>query len=402
MKRKQKKILYCILLLILFGGIGCLADRIPFYLFPESEEMEVFTVFSLEWWQGMLPLIIIVFAGLLLAVIILKFYRWKNKNLKHRESDVRLFHIGTSKKGKPSWFSVLRWSCMIVSSGLIIYGGKLFQQTFHGVEIPIFACPFNEEQLIGASCYYLSHIQILLEEGATKIIIFLLSFLGSSILLGRILCGFICPMGFVQDVINGCRQKLHMESVDTDEKMYQKLNLVKFLLLIVFLGLGFLGGDFCRICPAVTLSPAFAGFHVSLYVSGFFMIILTALSFLKRRSFCNICPLGYLLGLLHRFSLFKLKKNGVSCTECGACYEACPMGIKSILTTREGKDEKNIDVTTADCIMCGECIRKCPENDALSLTFAGKKVYTASRMAYMRENTINKFGKEKRHGLFGR
>ena len=76
------------------------------------------------------------------------------------------------------------------------------------------------------------------------------------------------------------------------------------------------------------------------------------------------------------------------CDECGACYEACPMGIKSVFTVREGKgkyDIQCIDVTTSDCIMCGECVRRCPENNALAITFCGKKIYTADRMKFMKQ-----------------
>jgi formate hydrogenlyase subunit 6/NADH:ubiquinone oxidoreductase subunit I len=61
------------------------------------------------------------------------------------------------------------------------------------------------------------------------------------------------------------------------------------------------------------------------------------------------------------------------------------MGIKSIFTVREGKNERAVDVTTADCIFCGECIRKCPEDGALYMTLAGVKLYNASRMAFLRE-----------------
>ena len=63
------------------------------------------------------------------------------------------------------------------------------------------------------------------------------------------------------------------------------------------------------------------------------------------------------------------------------------MGIKSIFTVREGKkgELRKIDVTTPDCIMCGECVRRCPENNALAITFCGKKVYNADRMKFMKQ-----------------
>ena len=60
------------------------------------------------------------------------------------------------------------------------------------------------------------------------------------------------------------------------------------------------------------------------------------------------------------------------------------MGIRSVFTLREGKNERAIDVTTADCIFCGECIRCCPEDVALFMTLAGVRVYQASRMKFMR------------------
>ena len=54
------------------------------------------------------------------------------------------------------------------------------------------------------------------------------------------------------------------------------------------------------------------------------------------------------------------------------------MGVKIIYTEREKSD-----VTDMNCIMCGECIRKCPENNALAMTFVGKKIYSASRKQVM-------------------
>ena len=104
--------------------------------------------------------------------------------------------------------------------------------------------------------------------------------------------------------------------------------------------------------------------------------------------------LGYLLGLPHRVSLARLKKDAVACTECGACYEACPMGIRSVFTLREGKNERAIDVTTADCIFCGECIRRCPEDGALFMSLAGIRVYQASRMQFMKDYASRKQGEK--------
>lgn len=109
-------------------------------------------------------------------------------------------------------------------------------------------------------------------------------------------------------------------------------------MILLFFGIGFMGGNFCNFCPAITVSPILVGIGVSLYVSGFLMILILIGGFFKRKLFCNICPFGYLVGLFHKISPFRIKKDCTACTECGACYEACSMGIKMIYTEREKAD----------------------------------------------------------------
>lgn len=281
---------------------------------------------------------------------------------------------GRVKGQKKFGFMTVRWGVMIVAFFLIIFGGILFDARITAISIPAFFCPANGQQLTEASCYFLSHIQTLLQMPLKDILLFVVSTVGFTLLFGRMICGFLCPMGLVQDIMHAIRQKTKVEGISMTEKMYKGLLPVKWTMVFLMLGLSFVGGSFCDICPALTLSPAFVGMKVSLYVSGFMMVVILIGSFFKRRIWCNICPLGFLLGLAHKISPFRIKKNCQSCTECGACYEACPMGIKTIYTERE-----KADVTDMNCIMCGECVKKCPEDQALSMTIAGHPFYTASR-----------------------
>lgn len=288
-------------------------------------------------------------------------------------------------------FNFLRWSVMAVSFVLLIYGARIAGRWFSDVMLPVFSCPYNQDQLIGSSCYMLSHLSFLSDYSLREILLFVGGFLLSAVVLGRILCGFVCPLGFLQDIVHEIRQAFHAEGIALTEKLYAVLRLIKWVMLLIFLGIGFLGGNFCDFCPALALSPAFAGFQISLYFSGFLMVAVIVASFFKRRAFCNVCPLGYLLGILHKFSLFRLKKDCQACTECGACYEACPMGIKSIYTERE-----KTDITTSDCILCGECVRQCPEDNAIAITFCGRRVYASSRLKFMRRAATR--ARRKRHG----
>lgn len=358
-------------------------------------QVEAVTIFTRRWLSAMMPFGIIILLSVLCIVldIFLRKHLYEKENMPAGKTGIIAKDM--LERRLTFGFETVRWGVMILSFALLIFGSRLTGRVFSNIKLPVLACPYNLDQLTGAGCYYLSNLDVLFSRGWNEILAFFGSFIVCAVLLGRVLCGFICPLGFIQDVVYEVRQALHIEGISLNERMYAVLRLIKWIMLIIFLGLGFVGGSFCDFCPAMVLSPALAGFKLSLGLGGFVMVAVLVSGFFKRRCFCNICPMGYVLGLAHGISFFKLKKDAIACTECGACYEACPMGIKSIFTLREGKgDVRNIDVTTADCIMCGECIRRCPENKALSMTFCGKRIYTADRMKFMKRNTSGRKGKK--------
>ena len=279
-----------------------------------------------------------------------------------------------------SLFMTLRYLILISFSFLMIFGGYLFGKKVEWIGIPLLSCPWNRSQPLEASCYFLSHPGKLLELPLLEIILFILTTLGFTALLGRAICGFLCPMGLVQDAMDKLRRRARIGGISPNLRLTNKLALIRWALVILFLGIGFVGGDFCTFCPAISVSPLLAGMSTSLYVSGFVMILVLMGSFFKRRLWCNVCPLGYLMGQFHKISLFRIRKDTTACTECGACYEACPMGIQSIYTERE-----KIDVTEATCILCGECVRRCPEDGALHLDIGKLPIYQASRMRLLAE-----------------
>ena len=350
-------------------------------------QVEADTIFTARWLSAMLPfgIIILISAVCITLDLFLRKLLYKNEKLPIGKTGI----MSRDKRRKRFvfGFETIRWIIMILSFALLIFGSRLTGTVFSNVQLPVFACPYNLDQLTSSGCYMLSHLDVLVSSWK-EILAFFGSFLVCVVLLGRVLCGFVCPLGFIQDVAHEARQALHIEGISLNERLYAVLRMAKWVMLIIFLGIGFVGGNFCDFCPAMALSPALAGFKLSLGLGGFVMVVVLVSGFFKRRCFCNICPLGFILGLTHKISLFKLKKDAVACTECGACYEACPMGIKSVFTVREGKgkyDIQCIDVTTSDCIMCGECVRRCPENNALAITFCGKKIYTADRMKFMKQ-----------------
>ncbi|MBQ6431503.1 MAG: 4Fe-4S binding protein [Oscillospiraceae bacterium] len=183
------------------------------------------------------------------------------------------------------------------------------------------------------------------------------------LLLGRVICGFLCPFGLIQELLHKIPTKKVKKSPLT-----RKLSRLKYVILLVFAvaipawfalkNLPLPG--FCKyICPAGTLEGAVllllhpANGALRAMTGGLFWwkltllaTILTACVFVYR-AFCRfLCPLGALYGLLSRLALLGVKVDAGRCTDCGACVRVCPMDIRR--------------VGDRECVQCGTCISVCP------------------------------------------
>ncbi len=181
--------------------------------------------------------------------------------------------------------------------------------------------------------------------------------------LGRVICGFLCPFGLIQELLHKLPTKKVKKSPLT-----RKLTRTKYIILLVFVFLiPILYAirhvplpAFCKyICPAGTLEGAVtlllhpANGDLRAMVGGLFWlkisvmaIILIACVFIYR-AFCRfLCPLGALYGLFSRIALLGIKVDPAGCTDCGACVRVCPNDIR-----KAGDSE---------CIHCGQCIDVCP------------------------------------------
>jgi ferredoxin len=97
------------------------------------------------------------------------------------------------------------------------------------------------------------------------------------------------------------------------------------------------------------------------------LIGLGVLSLLTKNFWCRyLCPYGALLGLVSRFSPFKVRRNEEKCIHCHACTTHCPTQIDV-----ENKDA----VKSEECFGCLTCVSRCPAEGALELAaISGKKV----------------------------
>ncbi len=173
-------------------------------------------------------------------------------------------------------------------------------------------------------------------------------------LFGRMVCGWICPFGWFQELVG----RLHA----------RKLTLPRWLgypryavLVVVALVVAFYTGQpwFCKLCPQGFLEGGIpqpllrpelrAGIGWLWYTKLAVFVLVVLGSLFVRRPFCALaCPLGAVYSLMHRYSLWRTVLIRDKCTDCGWCVRACPQGI-----------DPREDLDGHLCIGCLEC-QKCP------------------------------------------
>ncbi len=195
-------------------------------------------------------------------------------------------------------------------------------------------------------------------------------------LFGRLICGFLCPFGFVQDLLHKIPSPKPRLPHRLDKTLrygkYVTLAMVLFLPVILTDAFGLGTPFFCKyICPAGILEggiPLAIGNEAVRGALGFLfswkmaiLILIIAASVLISRPFCKyLCPLGAIYGLMNRFSLYQMYVNKNACVHCGRCKQACPMGVD---ITKNSCD--------SECIRCGECKEACPVS-AIETSFIKK------------------------------
>ena len=216
------------------------------------------------------------------------------------------------------------------------------------------ACPIGALQTVAGSAKYGFSYYI-----TGTIILF-------GVLLGRFICGFLCPFGWFQELLH----KIPTKKFSTKKLKY--LTWIKYAVLLVTvfllpaLAVNDVGmGDpfFCKyICPqgvlegAIPLSIVNSGIRSALgaLFSWKFSVLIAviAVSVLFYRPFCKwLCPLGAFYALLNKVSLFQMKVDTGKCVACGKCAKACKMAVDVTKTPNH-----------TECIRCGMCVRECPTN----------------------------------------
>lgn len=250
------------------------------------------------------------------------------------------------------------------------FTGKIFQGTAKSVCVPglnCYSCPGAVGACpIGSLQNFLSAKKFRFPYYVVGLLIFF------GVLLGRAVCGFLCPFGFLQDLLHKIPFPKKIRSFRGD-RLLRKLKYGVLLVMVILLPIFCkLVPVFCKyLCPSGTLSGillSLADTRLFRVLGGQFFWKLSVLclvvlgSVLLYRPFCKyLCPLGAVYAPFNKISLLQMRKDADKCTQCGACAAVCEMCVDPSQTPN-----------STECIRCGKCVHACPE-DALQFTTVFQK-----------------------------
>lgn len=254
-----------------------------------------------------------------------------------------------------------------------------------------------------------------------KLMLLSLAVVGSALLLGRVFCGWVCPLGTIHHFVSWLSHRKGKNTLPRSNPIgYQfKYYLLFFILassLFTLQGVGFVDplsllirsmtvfveplinlmihsifGFFydseSRWITALTepiyslfknnvLSFRQPYFHQDLII-GFLFVAILLMNFYRMRFWCfSLCPLGALLGLVSQISLLR-RWISERCTNCDICFSGCQA------ISRDNRDKW----LRAECLVCGNCQNRCPEG-AIDFTLSPSAPLANPGPNLMRRNLL--------------
>ena len=272
---------------------------------------------------------------------------------------------------KSIWIrKIVQWAFFILIA-LIALNHSLSEA---GISISI---PFVANASLHAVCPFGGVVTIyqFLTEGTfvqkihqASFVLMIISFL-LAILFGPVFCGWICPLGTIQEFVSGFGRKKLKRRFNhlVPEKLDKVLRYARYLVLAWVLYMTAVTGTLVF----SEYDPYFALFNFwtsEVSIIGLVILGVTlVLSFFVERPWCKYaCPYGALLGLTNLFRVFGIRRNEATCKADGACSIMCPMNIP-VDNVKVVRDHQ--------CISCLECTSEsvCPVAKTVQFSTRGAK-----------------------------
>ena len=188
----------------------------------------------------------------------------------------------------------------------------------------------------------------------------------AALLTGRVFCGWICPLGAVNEFVSAGSKKLGIKNVQIPSSVDKYVRYIKYAILFLIIYTTWKLGTltFREYDPWAAWMHLSAGWSEFGYGTAVLFATLFAGLFIERFWCRYLCPLGAALAIISRFSLVKVYRDEGACIKCGKCSAACPVGLTP---------DKDIIQSNGECIACGKCYSVCPVDGAMNTGYKGKK-----------------------------
>lgn len=243
-----------------------------------------------------------------------------------------------------AWIAWLRWPVQLLSFLLlvVVLVGSVCSLSIAAFDI---ACPTGVLQNIFSSR------TLLLTSVVSAAVL-----LGLCLVAGRLFCGWICPFGFVLDLVD----KVIPRRFSWPSWLGNRNNKYGVLAGAVFASAATGNQAFCAVCP---IGAVCRSYGLQSVVGGAELALIPAVAALNaggKRSWCRyFCPVGAFFALLSRFGMVYIEIGAPRCKKfsCKRCAEVCPVGIISAADLQAGQ---NPNISRAECILCLRCLDVCP------------------------------------------
>ena len=221
-------------------------------------------------------------------------------------------------------------------------------------------CPFGGIETL----WTLISSSVFVKQIAASSVILLGVVLVVAVLFRRSFCGYICPLGALQELFGKIGKAIWPRKRPVVPAVIDKpARFLKYIVLAVFAVWSWQAAalvirpyDPWVAWMHLSSAEVIAEFSIGLAILGVSLIG----SIVYERFFCKyLCPMGGFLGAISRFSLFKVCRNETTCIDCGLCDKTCPVNIRV---------SQVAVVESPECINCNECVNVCPVKDTLEVS----------------------------------
>jgi NapH/MauN family ferredoxin-type protein len=262
--------------------------------------------------------------------------------------------------------SKIKLRTLVQAAILIVVLALALIHQFLGIEkaAPIDAyCPFGAVESFFTLIFKGEFLKRIFSSSFVLMAIFLVA----TLFLGRVFCGYFCPLGAIQEWLRSLGKKLGIKKdIELPATVDKYLRFLKYFSLAAVIYFSFYLNDliFRNYDPYNALMHLGQEFSEKI-VAYVLLFIIIIVSLFSKSWWCRyLCPLGAFFAVIKKISFFNIKRDEKTCSSCGLCNKVCPANL----------DIKNKKIISdADCISCGNCTNNCSQN-SLSFNVLGKKI----------------------------